>query len=773
MLLPFPHSCPSIPVPDNLETPVLNCLRQMLRAFPPLLLGSLLILCAVEPPRLQSQEATTKLTTVREILARPREALSLGQADGTTIRLKGIVTDADAKNGHFSLHDGTGALSVTLPVGDTPAELASEVEVEGHMIGQVLVDRPWSQLQATNWKTVGKGSLPVPTAATVPEVADFQHLDQWVAVEGVVLQVKYSSPLLTVQISNDKRWCNALVRDWPKEGMPKDWVGATVRIVGVNNGFARAPLFTLTVPSPAQITVLKPGVENPFDAPATNTTVLQKKGKPSSERYKLTGTLLETVTGGVSYVRGADGGTFSFYPVYPLDQDKSGRNSTPVSIPPCKPGDVVEVVGSPCYISPSVHLSYAMYRVMRTGPLPEPVPTDVASVLSGKSDSDLVDLHGRLVSLEDVAVSPTRWRTTLRIEDGGRTILADLDSPKRGALADLHPDHLVKVRAIVVGRPQYSETRLWLPSPRDVQSLGVVSAVIARRFWSGVGFAAACAIPLLIWAVMLSRSRNTVRKLNAGLEERVSERTAELAAAKDELSKALAQERDVNELKTRFISLVSHEFRTPLGITMSAVELLRHHRARLSEEKLEELLEDIHSSTLRMSGLMEQVLILGRVEAGKSAYHPTPVDLEELCGKITDEGLSATNRRCPVNFTSSGDFTNAHADEGLIRHIFSNLISNAVKYSPQDSPVEFHLQREGDSAVFTVRDKGIGIPQADQLRLYEAFHRASNVGDVPGTGLGLLLVKRCVDLHQGIIRVESAAGEGTTFTVTVPIKGED
>ncbi len=744
----------------------------MLRALLPSITGALLGLFIVGL-RLEAQTPSSALTPVREILARPHEALSLNEGAAALVRLRGVIVDADAKSSRISLHDGTGTISVVLPMGTATPDLASDVDIEGRLVSHMVAERPWVQVQATTVKVVSKSTLPPAVTASVPEVAEFKHLDQWVIVEGVVLQVKYSPPYLTIQLSNDKGWCNALVRAWPKEGMPKNWAGATVSVMGINNGFSRSPLYTLTVPSPDQVTVIKPGVENPFDAPTITATALQKKGKTSSGRYKLTGTLLETATGGVSYVRDLDGGAFSFYPLYPLDQDKSGRNSTPVSLPPSKPGDLVEVVGSPCYVLPGVHLSYAMYRVIRSDPLPEPIPTDVSSVLSGKSEADLVDLHGRLLSLEDVPVSPTRWRTTIKIEDSGRTILADLDSPKRGALADLHPDHLVKVRAIVTGPPHYSETRLWLPTPRDVQSLGVISAVIARRFWTGVGMAASCAIPLLIWVIMLRRSRNTVRKLNAGLEQRVMARTAELAAAKDELSKALAQERDLNELKTRFISLVSHEFRTPLGITMSAVELLRHHSARLSRDKTTELLEDIHSSTLRMSGLMEQVLILGRVEAGKNAYHPTALDLVELCDKITDEGLSATNRRCPVNFKSSGDFTDAQADEGLIRHIFSNLLSNAVKYSPQDSPVDFHLQRHGDSAVFTVRDKGIGIPQADQIRLYEAFHRASNVGEVPGTGLGLLLVKRCVDLHQGTIRVESAEGKGTTFTVKLPINGDD
>jgi signal transduction histidine kinase len=252
-------------------------------------------------------------------------------------------------------------------------------------------------------------------------------------------------------------------------------------------------------------------------------------------------------------------------------------------------------------------------------------------------------------------------------------------------------------------------------------------------------------------------------------QRKVDARTAELAVANKQLDAALVQERELGDLKTRFVSLVSHEFRTPLGITMSAVELMRHYAERLTAEKRTELLDDIHSATLRMSSMMEQVLLLGRVEAGKIPFTAKPLDLAELGGRLADESLSATNRKCPVALAAAAGVEGAAGDEMLIRHIFSNLISNAVKYSPGGAPVEFHVYREGSSAVFSVRDRGIGIPAADQARLFEAFHRAKNVGETPGTGLGLLIVKRCVDLHHGTISFDSREGEGTTFTVRLPL----
>jgi signal transduction histidine kinase len=266
--------------------------------------------------------------------------------------------------------------------------------------------------------------------------------------------------------------------------------------------------------------------------------------------------------------------------------------------------------------------------------------------------------------------------------------------------------------------------------------------------------------------------RRKVISRTAALAEanaRLSAEIGERAKAQAELDRALVAERELSELRSRFVALVSHEFRTPLGITMSAVELLRHYADRLPAEKLKELHNDIHGATLRMSALMEQVLVLGRVEAGKVPFNAVPINLEILGARLGDEIHSATNGRCRINFRAINDLAGARADEGLLRHILSNLISNAVKYSPEGTPVEFSIERGGDSAVFIVRDQGIGIPEVDQARLFEAFHRASNVGEAPGTGLGLLIVKRCVEMHRGNLTFRSSAGEGTTFVVSIPL----
>jgi PAS domain S-box-containing protein len=265
------------------------------------------------------------------------------------------------------------------------------------------------------------------------------------------------------------------------------------------------------------------------------------------------------------------------------------------------------------------------------------------------------------------------------------------------------------------------------------------------------------------------RAEEAMLSLNHTLEERVALRTAELEAARKELNEALLAERELGELKSRFVGMVSHEFRTPLGVTMSAVEVIRHYDEQLTADKRRELCDDIYSATRNMASLMEHVLLLGRVEAGKLGFKPMPLSLAGLIQKIVDEQQSISESRCPIRIETEGELDGAVGDEALIRHVLGNLISNAVKYSPTGEPVTVKFERKGSEAVCSIVDRGIGIPEKDQEHLFESFNRASNVGDIPGTGLGLVIVKRCVEFHGGNISLVSAAGQGTTFTVVLPV----
>jgi PAS domain S-box-containing protein len=239
--------------------------------------------------------------------------------------------------------------------------------------------------------------------------------------------------------------------------------------------------------------------------------------------------------------------------------------------------------------------------------------------------------------------------------------------------------------------------------------------------------------------------------------------------AEIEMLKALAREKELSQLKSNFVSMVSHEFRTPLGIIQSSAELLHDFFQEMPLEEREAQLESITRNTRRMAGMMEEILVLSRLEAGKLDFRPSRLDLTALCRRIADEVVSATNRRCPIDLHLPADTAQAQADEGLVGHIFTNLLSNAVKYSEPDSVVRFAVERHGANAHFVISDQGIGIPEEDQLRLFTAFHRGANVGNRSGTGLGLLLVKRCVQLHRGHLQIKSQLGKGTTVSVTLPL----
>ena len=170
-----------------------------------------------------------------------------------------------------------------------------------------------------------------------------------------------------------------------------------------------------------------------------------------------------------------------------------------------------------------------------------------------------------------------------------------------------------------------------------------------------------------------------------------------------------------------------------------------------------------------MGGMLEDVLLLGRVEESKQQFHPNPIDLPLVGQLVIDELLSATARRCPIHLELPGTLEGARGDESLLRHILANLLSNAVKYSPAGVPVTLRMEREARNVILRIVDLGRGIPAADRARLFQSFHRGSNAGDTPGTGLGLLIVKKCVEIHGGRVEVESQEGSGTTVTVVLPV----
>ncbi|WP_228055190.1 PAS domain-containing sensor histidine kinase [Gloeocapsopsis crepidinum] len=239
--------------------------------------------------------------------------------------------------------------------------------------------------------------------------------------------------------------------------------------------------------------------------------------------------------------------------------------------------------------------------------------------------------------------------------------------------------------------------------------------------------------------------------------------------AEVEIHYALAKERELVELKSRFITTASHEFRTPLAVILMAAKLLEKFSNQISEEKKQLYLERIQTAGNHMTQLLDDILIVGKLEAEKLQFAPAYLDLIQFCGEIVEHmQISSTTNLHAIKFNCTSSVTRVYLDAKLLRHILINLLSNAIKYSPQGGNINFELAYKSQEITFRIQDQGIGIPEKDQKYLFDSFYRGSNTSTIPGTGLGMSIVKQCVDLHNGNIVVESQVGVGTTVTVTIP-----
>jgi PAS domain S-box-containing protein len=238
--------------------------------------------------------------------------------------------------------------------------------------------------------------------------------------------------------------------------------------------------------------------------------------------------------------------------------------------------------------------------------------------------------------------------------------------------------------------------------------------------------------------------------------------------AEDGIRNALEQQKELNALRSRFVSMTSHEFRTPLATIMSSAELLKTYGAQLPEDEQMELLGSIEAGVHRMTRMLDRMLLIGRADAQLLDFHPQDIDLQRLCVGCVDEARRQhSDAPNPVALTYDLPSPNGNFDERLLRHILNNLLSNAIKYSPSGKLVRLQVRAVGAHTVFDVVDEGIGIPTHEIPHLFEPFHRASNVGNIHGTGLGLSIVKKAVERHGGKVEVRSSQHNGSHFTVTI------
>ena len=265
-----------------------------------------------------------------------------------------------------------------------------------------------------------------------------------------------------------------------------------------------------------------------------------------------------------------------------------------------------------------------------------------------------------------------------------------------------------------------------------------------------------------------------IKKMNINLESTVIKRTTELQktlveleASKEHLTKSLEKEKEVNDLKSRFVSMASHEFRTPLSTVLSSISLLAKYNTTEDQPKRDKHIDRIKSSVKTLTDILNEFLSLGKIEEGKVEVRAELFDVSEFINSITNEMHVLLKPGQGFKYEHSGN-SNTYTDSTLLKHVLINLISNAIKFSPENANISITCKVDNEVTTIKITDRGIGIPMADQIYLFERFFRATNVTNIQGTGLGLHIVGRYIEILSGTISYQSELEKGTTFKIVLP-----
>ncbi len=253
-----------------------------------------------------------------------------------------------------------------------------------------------------------------------------------------------------------------------------------------------------------------------------------------------------------------------------------------------------------------------------------------------------------------------------------------------------------------------------------------------------------------------------LQQANEELEQRVRERTSELSQANQQL-------KHLNEIRSRFVSMVCHEFRNPLNNIAFLVSSLKRYDRQLSNREKIEYLSDIEANIERMTQMTDELLVIGKIDTERIDLQVSQLDLVKFCRELVAE-FQQTNRDRQIEFTSNHTKLEAEIDSRLLRSILINLLANAVRYSPSERAIKFKLFSNDEGIILTIADRGIGITPEDLPKVFEPFHRGKNVSNIPGTGLGLNIVKKFVELLGGKININSQVNRGTEVNIQIPLK---
>lgn len=272
----------------------------------------------------------------------------------------------------------------------------------------------------------------------------------------------------------------------------------------------------------------------------------------------------------------------------------------------------------------------------------------------------------------------------------------------------------------------------------------------------------------------LEQVTSQIRKLNTELEHKVDERThilkealQKLEQSQSELKESLDKERQLNEIKSRFVSMASHEFRTPLSAVLSSAGLISKYTKEEEQDKRDKHIERIKESVKHLNDILEDFLSLGRLNEGRIEAEPFDFNLKETIEEIITDMKLLLKEGQFFNFRYSG-IEMIYADKKLLKNILINLISNAIKFSKEKQEVTIDTDVSDQETNIKITDRGIGIAPEDQQHLFSSFFRGANAGNIQGTGLGLHIVKRYIDLMGGSANIKSEQGKGTTVSISFP-----
>lgn len=277
----------------------------------------------------------------------------------------------------------------------------------------------------------------------------------------------------------------------------------------------------------------------------------------------------------------------------------------------------------------------------------------------------------------------------------------------------------------------------------------------------------------------LTKEKEAERKLKdytAHLEELVEERTlslkdvvSDLQQTKEDLSRSLDKEKELGQLKSHFVSLASHEFRTPLTSVKLSASLIEKYAEPLENPNITKHVSNIKNAVTNLTTILSDFLSIEKLEAGREEILFTYFDLIKFCEQVTEEMQVLAKQNQNIIYQHTGIKSMVNLDQNLLKICISNLITNAIKYSGENSFIDFNTEINGKNCIVTVKDNGIGIPDADQKHLFEAFFRAHNTGAIPGTGLGLNILTRYTSMMNGTVTFKSVVNEGTSFIISFPI----